>query len=76
MNDRRRLYWRICYLSAVFLAVLSFTPLVIPMGQYEPRLAGLPYTLWVGILVAIAFVVLTYAAGRLYPVEEAGEREA
>ncbi len=59
--------WRLCYMAVVVLSVLTFTPLVLPLGTYEPMVMGVPYTLWTGILVALAFVVLTYVATRVYP---------
>ena len=51
---------------AVLLAVACFTPFLIPKGVYTPMLFGLPYTLWLGILVTIAFIILTWIAAGLY----------
>ncbi len=65
---RRRLVWAV---SAV-LAVVTFTPLVIPPYRIEPRLAAMPYTLWAGMIVAALFVGLTAAATRLYSGDEPG----
>ena len=59
--------WRITWIATVVLCIAAFTPLVIPAGTYEPMVAGVPYTLWVGILVTVALVFLTYAATQLYP---------
>jgi hypothetical protein len=50
--------------------VLTFSPLVIPSGTYRPVVLGMPYTLWVGILVAVLTVGFTYGATRLYPVRD------
>lgn len=66
-STRRRFYWRLCYGSAFVLSVLTFTPLVIPSGVYTPTVLGLPYTLWTGILMTVALVLLTFAAGQVYP---------
>ncbi|MCX7817990.1 MAG: hypothetical protein N2652_02070 [Kiritimatiellae bacterium] len=57
--------------AGVVLAVAVFTPLVTPAGRIEPRLAAMPYTLWMGILVAAMFVGLTAAAARLCAEEDA-----
>lgn len=62
-----RTLWRLCYGSAFLLSALTFTPLVIPLGTHEPMVFGVPYTLWVGIVVAIALVGLTAIATRVYP---------
>lgn len=59
--------WRLCYMAVVVLSVLTFTPLVLPIGTYRPMALGVPYTLWTGILVAVAFVGLTYVATQVYP---------
>lgn len=69
-TEKRRLYWRICYLTVVVLSVLTFTPLVIPAGTYRPMVAGIPYTLWVGIVLTVALVMLTYMATQLFPPED------
>ena len=66
MNDKQRTYWRACYLAVVALSIITFTPLVIPAGIYRPMLAGMPYTLWLGILVTVLLVVLTFLATQLY----------
>ena len=49
---------------AVALAIATFTPLVIPQNQISPKLAGISYTMWVGVLVSILFVLLAYLASR------------
>jgi type VI protein secretion system component VasK len=68
MNTKKksRLY-NVLILLAILLAVLSFTPLVMPYGKHQPGLLHLPYTLWTGLLVAILFVCLTWLAVRLHP---------
>ena len=44
---------------AICTFIVSFTPLVIPKGQSKPFLMGIPYTMWMGFLVSIFFVLLT-----------------
>lgn len=50
--------WKFTRLGVVLLSILIFTPLVIPENVYKPEVAGLPYTLWTGILAYLGFVVL------------------
>jgi hypothetical protein len=69
-TSKRRLYWRLCYGGVIVLSVLTFTPLVIPSGTYHPMVLGVPYTLWVGILITGALVLLTYGATQFYPVHD------
>jgi Na+/melibiose symporter-like transporter len=75
MNLSRRSWWRIVLGCAILLVILTFTPLVTPIGRHEPALAGMPYTLWVGIVVTIGLVALTYAATLCYPFDQQPERE-
>lgn len=51
--------------AGVGLAIVTFSPLVIPRDRVEPRLAAMPYTLWAGIVVTILYVGLTAAAAWL-----------
>ena len=66
-RSERSTAWRICCGVALALAAISFTPLVIPAGRETPRLANLPYTLWVGFAISLAFLVLTFVGARLHP---------
>ena len=70
MQNTKTLYWRLCCLKVVMLSALAFTPLVIPAGQYEPMLAGVPLTLWAGIGIAVALVALTWIGTRVHPDNE------
>ena len=67
MKKQKRI-WLICQLGAVVLSILTFTPLVIPYKQHLPELFGLPYTLWVGMLISICFIVLILLGVRAHPV--------
>jgi len=69
MSKKRRLYWKICCASALLVCALTFTPLVIPWKVYQPQLLGFPYSLWMGILVAVALVALTAIGARVHPKE-------
>jgi len=70
VRNAKTLYWRLCCLAVAVLSVVTFTPLVIPAGRYEPMLGGVPLTLWAGIGVAVALVVLTFIGTRVHPDDE------
>lgn len=70
LEKTNTLYWRLCSLAVVLLCVLTFTPLVIPAGQYMPLLAGLPLTLWSGLLIAWVLVALTFIGVYVHPGDE------
>jgi uncharacterized membrane protein len=56
--NRKTLIWRLTLLALFVLSVLVFTPVVIPKNKFTPELFGLPYTLWMGLGVYIAYVLL------------------
>lgn len=66
-NTNKSPYWNLCIVGVAIVSLLTFTPLVIPMGKYSPMLAGIPYTLWMGVLVAILLVMLTYIGTKVHP---------
>lgn len=64
---KHNLAWRLCVVAIVALCVLAFTPLVIPANESPPMLLGVPRTLWAGILVYAAMVVVTWVGTRVHP---------
>ena len=50
--------WKFTRAGVIILSILIFTPLVIPANEYNPKLIGLPYTLWTGILAYFGYVAL------------------
>lgn len=67
MADARRKAYYVCFAAAALLSVLALSPLVIPPGVTEPRILGMPRTLWAGILITGGLVFLAYLAGRFAP---------
>ena len=65
-KKKNRLYWRIIAAVAVFLILLTFTPVIIEPGKTEPQLFAMPYTLWTSILITVILVILTYLGGRVH----------
>ena len=64
---KHNLAWTLCIVGIVALCVVSFTPLVIPADKSTPMFLGVPRTLWAGILVYAAMVVLTFIGTRVHP---------
>ena len=64
---KHNLAWPLCIVGIVALCVVSFTPLVIPAGKSTPVFLGVPRTLWAGILVYAAMVLLTFIGTRVHP---------
>lgn len=66
-RNRKQSIWIITALIAILLSILTFTPLIVPKNQYRPELLGMPYTLWAGILLMIAYVLNTLVALFVHP---------
>jgi len=58
--------WRILIALVVLIFFIEYSPLVIPKGRYHPAIDGLPFSLWLGIILAILVVSLTYIGSKLY----------
>ena len=59
--------WNFCKIGVGILLVLTFTPLVTPEGVYKPMLGGIPFTFWVGFLVSMLIVGITWLATKVHP---------
>jgi hypothetical protein len=68
-KNKKQVYWKICCSLAIFISLLTFTPLVMPHGIINPQIFSLPYTFWTGIIIAVALVTLTYIGARVHPKE-------
>lgn len=64
--DKKKTYWKwLLDAMAIIAFIATFSPLVIPQNESAPFLFGIPYTMWMGILVSIFFVLITYLASTL-----------
>lgn len=52
--------WKMCCAAVVLIAAMALSPMVIAPNKIEPSLFGMPYTLWLGILISIVLWVITY----------------
>ena len=64
---KRKLIWTLCQLGVVLVSIVTFTPLVIPQNTYLPELFGLPYTLWMGMLLSFCFTCLIFIGIKVHP---------
>ena len=65
MNNK--LIWQCTVGIVLLLIILTFTPVVTPQGVYEPKLAGLPFTFWMGFVVTTVIVVAAYVGSKYHP---------
>ncbi len=66
-QQKNKTAWYILVASVVVLTMITFTPLIIPQGVYQPEFFGMPFTLWISILVTIGYVVLTFIGTKVHP---------
>lgn len=50
--------WKLIIFAVFVISIIVFTPLVIPKGVHTPELFGMPYTLWVGMVIYFSFLSL------------------
>ena len=62
--------WMICKIIVLILIGVTFSPMITPENQYLPEQAGIPYTLWTGIILAIVLVGITWFATKVHPGRE------
>lgn len=60
MKTKRTRLLRILDALALFLVIVTFSPIVIPTGEANPYVLGVPYTMWMSFLVSVLFVFLAY----------------
>ena len=75
MNRKKTVFWRIFVALVFVLIVITFTPLIIPQGIYKPMVLGIPYTLWVSMLITIVLVLLTYLGSKVHPGKDDEEEQ-
>ncbi len=59
--------WTLSRLAVLVIVVIIFTPLVIPSGKSDPFLLGMPYTLWMGLLISFVLLGLTIIGSWVHP---------
>lgn len=69
----KKLLWRCCVAAVVAIILITLSPLVTKAGKTVPTLSGLPYTLWLSILLTFLLVVLTYIGSKVIPEDKEEE---
>ena len=64
---RKKTLWNWCCACVLGLSILCFTPCIIPRGEYQPMLLGMPRSLWGGILIAFAILGVSVISIYVYP---------
>lgn len=75
MKKTNNIYWKLCCAGVFLLSALTFTPLIMTAGRFEPMLAGIPFTLWATILIGFALLLLTFIGSRVHGGEDYSEEE-
>ncbi|OOG74295.1 hypothetical protein [Algoriphagus sp. A40] len=61
--------WNSIVLAVLVLSVGSFL-FLFRENKVDPRLLGVPFVFWTGLLVTVLLVGLTFLASRFFPHEE------
>lgn len=72
----KSIIWKFCCAAVLFIAILTFTPLVTPDHQFEPKLFGIPYTLWVGFLITFILLFIVIIGSLVHPGSEDQETKS
>lgn len=59
----------------IALSIFTFTPIVLSPNVYLPTLFGVPRTLWIGILIALLMVGVTFIGGFVRCPDETQDQE-
>ncbi len=63
----RKTIWTLCRVAVLILVILTFTPLFTPQNQADPFLWGMPYTLWMGLILSFLLLALTVLGSLVHP---------
>jgi uncharacterized membrane protein (DUF4010 family) len=64
MKQKSKKLW-MADLTYALITVASFTAALIPAGRVGPKLFNIPYTVWMGVVFCLLFIVLAYIASKL-----------
>ena len=59
--------WTLCRIAVFVMVILIFTPLVVPANKSLPLVLGMPYTLWMGLVVSFVLLALTIFGSWVHP---------
>jgi len=65
MKTKSKSLLKVLDVLALLLCIATFSPLVIPQNEASPYLLGVPYSMWMGFLVSVLFVVLAYLVSNI-----------
>ena len=65
MNKKQ--LWNLCRIAVIILIPVAFSPLIIPKGVHRPELMGMPYALWMGMLLYIVLILITWVGTLVHP---------
>ncbi len=75
MKSKKNILWLLCCISAAAIVIIGLTPLTIPENVFHPKFLGVPYTLWVSMLLSVLLVILTILGTLVHPGKNKSEEE-
>lgn len=58
--------WRYIVVAVFLCAAIQFSPLVLEENKIEPYFLGMPFTLWLGIIMCLLVILLTAIGGYVF----------
>ncbi len=62
--------WLMYSILVILITTIGLSPLVIPTFVFNPKLFGVPYTLWMGFILTSLLVILTFLGSKVHPGED------
>jgi hypothetical protein len=75
MRSIKKKIWLLCCISAAIIVVIGFTSLALPENEHHPKFLGIPYALWVSMLLSVLLVLLTVLGTLVHPGNAKSEKE-
>ena len=66
----KRNIWTLIQAAAVVLTLIAFSPLVLNPQVHTPYILGMPYSLGLGVIISILFIVLVILGAIFAPNDE------
>lgn len=70
MDKRSSKQIKILDLVALVVFMASFSPLVLPQHDTEPSIFNIPYTMWMGFLLSVLFVILAFLVSMVHKLQK------
>lgn len=61
-----KIAWRLIVICVLLCVLIQFSPWALEENKIDPYFLGVPFTLWLGILISVSIVILTALGGYVF----------